>query len=660
MKFDKDKYIKIEEVITNGKEAKSFNNFHHLKGDDSGQRVLHIAYEMVLHAPDGEKFDTLRKAGKLLGGYVAGGLLSEDDAELALKNAIDQRDCDNYQDAYKTISSAIAHGKTEPITSERIASEKQAFINNNYHNDKKKGSTHHHQNNGSFNTSRNDNPVAFGEPEPIEIPLPEVLDIKPEMIPYPFQHWLKDISNRMQVPLDFMAVTAISMISAIVGTRCGVKPKQQDDWLVIPNLWGGVVGSPSMLKTPSLNEVLKPLKRLEADALTEHKKVYSQYEAEKEAFKALQQALKDTMKKAAKGNEERSLEDIKKEFTALAEQEPEAPTLKRYKTNDSTPEKLADLINENPTGIFVFRDELVGLLSSFEKSGHEQSRGFYLEGWTGNGSYTVDRVQRGSIFITNLCLTVFGGIQPDKLRGYLNQILKGDNDGLIQRFQLLVYPDEPKKWKYIDQKPDAEAKNRAYEVIEKLSVMDFNKAGATVNEYESIPYFHFSKEAQPLFEQWFTDLHQKLREEDLHPILREQLAKYRSLMPSLALLFHLLNLADGATDEGGISVPATEQAIQWTTVLESHANRIYHGLGNSEQQAAIELSKKIKRGKLESIFTLRDVQRKGWYLLKDRQSIEYALQELIQADWIVSQDTVNDSGRLTTKYFINPKIKNIS
>jgi hypothetical protein len=39
-----------------------------------------------------------------------------------------------------------------------------------------------------------------------------------------------------------------------------------------------------------------------------------------------------------------------------------------------------------------------------------------LEAWNGNSSHDVDRIGRGSIHIPNLCITILGGIQPDKLR----------------------------------------------------------------------------------------------------------------------------------------------------------------------------------------------------------------------------------------------------
>src|SRR6185295_1485654 len=86
------------------------------------------------------------------------------------------------------------------------------------------------------------------------------------IIPLPFRAWIKDVSDRMQCPSDFVAAAMLVMTSSIIGAGCGIRPKQNDDWLVIPNLWGGVVGRPSMMKTPAIGEAMKPMDALSVTA----------------------------------------------------------------------------------------------------------------------------------------------------------------------------------------------------------------------------------------------------------------------------------------------------------------------------------------------------------------------------------------------------------
>src|SRR3984893_7135336 len=71
-----------------------------------------------------------------------------------------------------------------------------------------------------------------------------------------------------------------------------------------------------------------------------------------------------------------------------------------------------------------------------------------------NQNFDTDRIGRGHISIPNLCACIFGGIQPDKLTVYLEQAAHAlANDGMLQRFQVLVYPD-PRRWEWRDRAPE--------------------------------------------------------------------------------------------------------------------------------------------------------------------------------------------------------------
>jgi hypothetical protein len=62
-------------------------------------------------------------------------------------------------------------------------------------------------------------------------------------------------------------------------------------------------------------------------------------------------------------------------------------------------------------------------------------------------------------------------------------------------------------------------------------------------------------------------------EED-HPVLLSHVAKYRSLMPSLVLIGHLIDGVDGRTT-GPVSRATATRAIAWCEYLHGHARRIY-------------------------------------------------------------------------------------
>lgn len=494
-------------------------------------------------------------------------------------------------------------------------------------------------------------------PEQIETELYPVAPFELDMLPEAFREWISDAALRMQCPPDFIAAAVITMLGSLIGTRCSIRPKEfDDDWMVVPNIWGGVVGCPSTLKTPSLQEALKPLASLETTAKDNFDDQAHQYETEKVVFEAQRDSLKAEMKKSAgQSKNSRSIDHIKDDYANL--QEPEEPAMRRYKTNDATVEKLAELLNENPHGLLLFRDEMVGLLATWEKPGRESDRAFFLEAWNGMGSHTTDRIGRGTIFTPVVCLSLFGGIQPSKLTGYLYLIQNGlQNDGLFQRLQLLVYPDEKKEWKLIDKKPDHSARARAFKIIEQLAKVDFDNIGAVVDFSSSFSFFKFSPDAQQIFNKWLTDLElNKLRVDD-HPLILEHLGKYRSLMPTLALIFHLIDVVDSGTPDH-VSSEAAEKAVAWCKYLETHARRVYGLVADVGQQAALKLAEKIRDRKLIDGFTVRDIYRQNWTMLNDKDIAKEACNELLEAGWLKKEETKSSFGQKgKEEYFINPKI----
>jgi hypothetical protein len=181
----------------------------------------------------------------------------------------------------------------------------------------------------------------------------------------------------------------------------------------------------------------------------------------------------------------------------------------------------------------------------------------------------------------------------------------------------MVYPELPQDWQLIDQSPDHEAKNRAFAVFERLAGMDFIAHGATLEEGAKAPHFHFSPDAQRFFYDWLTTHERKLRRNGEEPIMIEHLAKFRSLMPSLALIFHAIEVADG-TAFGPVTLRSAQRAAQWCDYLETHARRIYGLVNDIEIRAAARLASKIKEGAIQDGFKARDVYRKHWGLLDDK------------------------------------------
>lgn len=509
---------------------------------------------------------------------------------------------------------------------------------------------------------REESPVAaaWPKPRPIVAELKEVPSFDAEvLLPCPLRRWIMDEAERMPCPPEFVAVAAIVALGSVIGARCAVKPKANDSWQVVPNLWGGIVGDPSAKKSPAWSAALRPLDRLIAQANEAHQAALAEHETAAIVFEAKKDAIGKRIKAAAEKPGKGDPAEIARELRQHAEAAPPAPVHRRFKTNDSTVERLGELLKENPAGLLVLRDELVGLIATWEREGREGDRAFFLEAWNGNQSFDTDRIGRGHIFVPNLCVSIFGGIQPDKLTGYLEQATRAlANDGMLQRFQMLVYPDA-RRWEWRDRAPDKLAHDRAVALFETVANFDpVTWGAASADDFARFPCFRFDDEAQRLFIEWSADLHcRRLPAED-EPLVRQHLAKYDKLFPALALIFHLVEVADGGRP-GPIGRDSAMRAAAWCEFLHAHARRCYGLLKDDGLRAAQMLVGKLRRGALADGFTLRDIRRHQWRHLTEDRAIEPALDWLEDEGWLRSESTGGTgpgSGRRTVRYSINPAV----
>ena len=524
--------------------------------------------------------------------------------------------------------------------------------------------------------NKSQEPKEWGNPLPIKKSslLPVSSFEVDKFLPNPLRVFVKDCSYRTQTPPDLIATALVAGFSSLLGAEYRMHPKERDDWAEVPNLWNMIIAPPGSLKSNCLGEALKPIKYLAAIARKNFEAVKKDFENAKISYemtkKSLEKALQATFDRKVKvsdSTESQNLEtEIKNYERQLAELEiPNQKFEKRYITSDATIEKLQELLENNTGGILVERDELISLLMSFEMSGREADRGFYLAGWNGSGNYQVDRIGRGSPYIPHLCLSLVGGTQPEKIQDYIYKNTSAlANDGLIQRFQLMVYPDFTKR-EYVDEYPDIEAKNAIYNIAKTITNNNFlNDSRSKTSEFDEklLLHFSFEKLAQARFKGWLIDLERQIEEEE-EPILKEHWSKYRGLIPSLALIFHVITIAlTGQTKNNPVTLDSLNMAINWQPYLESHARRVY-GMGlNITEKATEALAKKIRQKMFDNCFSARDVYRKNIRGIgRNTDLAEAACEELEKACWVRAVQIPPAKGQKgTTAYYINPNIQKIS
>lgn len=495
------------------------------------------------------------------------------------------------------------------------------------------------------------------KPSELPDPIPEVQKYDSDLLPGAIGDAVADVAYRMQCPPDFPAAAVLVALAALIGNKICIRPKCNDDWPILPNLWGCIVGRPSMMKSPSAKfaeSYLRKIEKIEAEKMAP--KIMEARKA-KAIFEAKQNSYKKQLGDAVKNQKE---SDVLDGLAALIVEclEFQLPVSRRIITTDSTIEKLVDLLNLHPFGMVLWRDELVGWLRGLDREDQAGVRQQFLSLWNGYGKLNVDRVGRGETVCEKPCLSIFGCATPGGISEYVQSALRGGagSDGLMQRFQVTVWPDDPISKGVVDEKPNVEAMTKAEQVFQRLADLDGRSvADPSCTMEDEIPWVRFDRYAQPMFIQWLDDHAKRCKRDGIPEAIESHLDKYKKLVPAVALV---LELCDGC-EKRSVGVESLERAIRWAQYLESHAMRLYAFAASPERVLASPLLERLLQWKPDVPIRIRSIRQKGWAGLSESKVIESTLETLEDGRWLksIEDGKSRSGGRPTISWLVHPEAK---
>jgi Protein of unknown function (DUF3987) len=501
-----------------------------------------------------------------------------------------------------------------------------------------------------FELNVEDDPTFDRPPEPIQESLSDVLPCPLATLPKQIADWIQGNAKHMQIAEDYFVAPFLVYLGSLIGRKRGLRLREGTSWIEFANLWGMAVGRPAMLKSPAMKAVIGPLEILANKAIGEYKILLKQYKRELESWKIRNKVCEEVYKSDYKSSLKKASQ-ASKEIKLHIEAIPPEPKERRYKTQDATTEKLGEILIDNPQGLLVYRDELAGWLNSFEKNGREGDRQFYLESWSGNQAFDVDRIERGTLHIPAICLSIFGSIQPGPLSQYVRSAIQGGagDDGFIQRFQVMVWPNAKNHWELIKGIPINELEEPVNQIFNCLDNLTFDPNGEPI-------ILSFTNDGQALFDQWQKNHEKRVRSGDLPPHMEAHLTKYKKLLPALCLVFEHIKEAIKEKHPLVVSAQSLESAIVWLEYFESHANRVYGSSVNAIPKIAKDLINRLRKGDVPIPFTVRDIYYgHHWSGLGTAKEVQEVVDYLIEKGYLTGK-IVKSVGRPTEKYWINPQI----
>lgn len=495
-----------------------------------------------------------------------------------------------------------------------------------------------------------DSPDFDGPPQPFDNDDSyDVPELPNNLLPSGASEWINDVSSRLGTPNEAVSMPFLSSLGAVIGTGAKIYPKRNDKgWWEYATNWGASIGNPSTLKTPAIQAGTMFI-REEDKALRTAQQTQIQSNAAKiDLLKAHREKLlragKDAKTDVDQFAAEREIQQVDTQLRELTKEQ------ERLVINDSTIEAVMKMMGGSPRGLFLLKDEFSGLLTSFDKPGHETDRQAYIESWSGKNAQAIDRIGRGSLYVDKSLLTIYGGIQPSEIAPLVRGASSGSKaDGLLQRISLMIYPSPQHFHIGVDKAADNVAEERVRSGFH-FVCMNFQRLATT----DSALSLNFSVEAQDLFDKWFADHYRKVESYGSNEAMKSHLAKYRKAVPALALAFEIWKCAQSESLPVEVNKPALLLACAWGDYLELHARKVYYMFADSDPSGSALLFQLIKSGKLEDRTTVRDLQRAYPTKFVTSKSLNSALDVLRLKNWIRFEESRGPRGRGSRMIRINP------
>ncbi|GGK64052.1 DUF3987 domain-containing protein [Rufibacter glacialis] len=352
-----------------------------------------------------------------------------------------------------------------------------------------------------------------------------------EAFPAPLQKIIKDLWDYLLYPVDFTGSSLLMAMGVAVGNALKVQVKK--GWLESTLLYMALVGRPGTAKSHPLSFALSPLHKRDRGLYLTHREEMKEYK--------------------------RELAQHKKDKGGMPP--PDKPIVSKSVIQDSTPEALLEVLQNNPRGLVLYMDELMGYLNNFNRYSQGSEQEMWLTIWS-QKHLIQDRKSGEPINIPSPFVAVVGTIQD----GMLESMAKGGRsvNGFLDRF-LFAKPKNLEKAYWSQVEIDSSVEEEWEKYMDNLFEipMELNEEGSP-----SPKVLLYSPAGHALLSEW-----QRYNTDLVNSAPTDSLAgMYVKMETQCIRLSLVLQAAIWATCEGDLDRVGT-QAVQGAIMLTEYFRR---------------------------------------------------------------------------------------
>jgi hypothetical protein len=380
-----------------------------------------------------------------------------------------------------------------------------------------------------------------------------------DVLPQTIRQYVEVCAKAIGCDPSYLVLPLLPALAAMIGNTRVIQLKR--GWVEYPILWTAIVGESGTMKTPAYETVMRPLQRLQVDAM-------STYEDERADFD--NQIIKYDAELAA----------WKKRPTDQPPERPDEPQPARIIVGDATIEALVPLLIVNSRGLLLASDELSGWLASFDRyrsGGGGGDAAFWLSLHRAQ-PVIVDR-KTGPMktqMVGRVAVSLTGGIQPETLSRQLG--VEHRENGLAARLLFAYPPRRPKVWTDSDIPPEIEA--QIEQIFERLREL---KSQSTLDGDEPV-ILNLTSSAKAMWVEFYNKHAQDQME--MNGELAAAWSKLEGYAARFALIIHLTRWAaedPNLESEDLIDQVSLEAGVTLSRWFGHEARRIYARLSESDE-----------------------------------------------------------------------------
>lgn len=397
--------------------------------------------------------------------------------------------------------------------------------------------------------------------------LPEVRELPVDAMPRACRRLIREAAATIGCPPDFVALPMLVTLGSAIGTSRVLKLKR--GWEEGATIYGVTIADPGEKKSPAAAVAIDPAKKAQAELKSTHKKKLEEYEAkmrehEKDKRECRRDGLTDPIP-------------------------PEEPVMGRTLIDDTTVEALAVVLETNPRGVLLARDEIAAWARSMDqyKGGKGADRQFFLSTWS-NQYASVDRKnRRDPLILQRPFVGMFGSIQP----AILPELGDGREDGMLDRF-LHAYPDpRPSRWTEDDISPEAEEDYRSlYGKLRRLYLEEDDHGDPEPTR------IHLAPDAKAVLVEAINQHREEMERPGFPARLKGPWSKLEAYLARIALILALARSVDEEAPER-VEINDVLAALALMDYFKTQARRVYVGLygENPMDRLAADVTELLKK-----------------------------------------------------------------